>query len=79
MTTGRYTGRAPNDKFIVKTDITADTIWWDNTAALSPAHFEMLHRDMLNHMKGSEYFVQDLYAGADPDHRLDVRVVSELA
>jgi phosphoenolpyruvate carboxykinase (ATP) len=34
---------------------------------------------MLEHMKGGEYFVQDLYGGADPEHRLDVRVVSELA
>jgi phosphoenolpyruvate carboxykinase (ATP) len=34
---------------------------------------------MLEHMKGGEYFVQDLYGGADPEHRLDVRVVTELA
>jgi phosphoenolpyruvate carboxykinase (ATP) len=34
---------------------------------------------MLEHMKGRDYFVQDLYGGADPAHRLDVRVVTELA
>jgi phosphoenolpyruvate carboxykinase (ATP) len=34
---------------------------------------------MLEHMKGRDFFVQDLYAGADPAHRLDVRVVTELA
>ena len=41
--------------------------------------FDRLYSDMVAHMKGGEYFVQDLYAGADADHRLDVRVISELA
>ena len=58
---------------------TEDTIWWDNNAEMAPDAFERLHADMLAHMKGGEYHVQDLYAGADPDHRLDVRVVTELA
>jgi ATP-dependent phosphoenolpyruvate carboxykinase len=46
---------------------------------MAPDAFDRLHADMLEHMKGGEYFVQDLYGGADPEHRLDVRVVSELA
>ncbi len=79
VTTGKFTGRSPNDKHIVKTDSVADTIWWDNNAPMSPEGFDALHADMLEHMKGGEYFVQDLYGGADPEHRLDVRVVSELA
>jgi phosphoenolpyruvate carboxykinase (ATP) len=54
-------------------------IWWDNNAPMAPDAFDRLHADMLEHMKGGEYFVQDLYGGADPEHRLDVRVVSELA
>jgi phosphoenolpyruvate carboxykinase (ATP) len=46
---------------------------------MAPDAFDRLHADMLEHMKGGDYFVQDLYAGADPEHRLDVRVVTELA
>ncbi len=79
VTTGKYTGRSPSDKFVVKTDGVADTIWWENNAPMAPEAFDRLHADMLEHMKGGEYFVQDLYGGADPEHRLDVRVVSELA
>ena len=79
VSTGQYTGRSPKDKFVVKTDAVADSVWWDNNAPMTPEAFDLLHADMLAHMKGREYFVQDLYAGADPAHRVDVRVVSELA
>jgi len=79
VTTGKFTGRSPKDKHVVKSDAVADTIWWENNTPMSPEGFDALHADMLEHMKGGEYFVQDLYGGADPEHRLDVRVVSELA
>ncbi|ARJ69864.1 phosphoenolpyruvate carboxykinase [Paracoccus contaminans] len=79
VTTGAKTGRSPKDKHIVRTPSVDAKIWWDNNAAMEPEAFDRLHADMLDHMKGRDYFVQDLYAGADPDQRLDVRVVSELA
>lgn len=77
--TGKYTGRSPKDKHVVKTPSVADTIWWDNNAEMSSEGFDALYADMLAHMKGKEYFVQDLFGGADPAHRLDVRVITELA
>ncbi len=77
--TGQFTGRSPLDKFVVRTPLVEDTIWWENNAGMAPAAFDLLHADMLAHMQGRDYFVQDLYAGADPVHRLDVRVVTELA
>ncbi len=77
--TGQFTGRSPKDKFVVRTPSVEQTIWWENNAAMSPEAFDRLHADMLAHMKGRDYFVQDLFAGADPVHRLDVRVVTELA
>ncbi len=77
--TGQFTGRSPKDKFVVRTPSVEATIWWGNNAAMSPEAFDRLHGDMLAHMQGRDYFVQDLYAGADPAHRLDVRVVTELA
>ena len=79
VTTGSHTGRSPKDKYVVRTALTENTIWWENNAAMSADAFDRLHADMLAHMQGRDYFVQDLYAGADPAHRLDVRVVTELA
>jgi phosphoenolpyruvate carboxykinase (ATP) len=79
VSTGKFTGRSPNDKFVVRTPEVEDTIWWENNAPMAPDAFDRLHADMLEHMKGGDYYVQDLFAGADPAHRLDVRVVSELA
>jgi phosphoenolpyruvate carboxykinase (ATP) len=79
VSTGKHTGRSPKDKFVVRTPAVEDTIWWENNAPMTPAAFDQLHADMLAHMQGGDYFVQDLFAGADPQHRLDVRVVTELA
>ncbi len=79
VTTGKFTGRSPKDKHVVKTDSVADTIWWDNNAPMSPEGFDALYADMLAHMKDREYFVQDLVGGADPKHSIDVRFITELA
>ncbi len=79
VSTGAKTGRSPKDKFVVATPSVQDTIWWENNPPMQSDAFDRLHDDMLAHMQGKEYFVQDLYAGADPEQRLDVRVISELA
>ncbi|MCX7646948.1 MAG: phosphoenolpyruvate carboxykinase [Rhodobacteraceae bacterium] len=79
VTTGRHTGRSPKDKFVVRTPSVENAIWWENNRPMDPARFEVLHADMLEHIRGRDLFVQDLYAGADPAQRLDVRVVTELA
>ena len=79
VSTGAHTGRSPKDKFVVRTPAVEDSIWWDNNKPMSPQHFDQLHQDMLAHMKGRDYFVQDLFGGADPELRLDVRLVTELA
>jgi phosphoenolpyruvate carboxykinase (ATP) len=79
VTTGQFTGRSPKDKHIVKTDGVVDNIWWENNAAQSPEGFDALLADMLEHMKGKDYYVQDLVGGADPANAVDVRVISELA
>src|SRR6056297_371749 len=59
VTTGKFTGRSPKDKHVVRTPEVADHIWWDNNAEMSPAGFDALHDDMLAHLKGREVFVQD--------------------
>ncbi|WP_299906507.1 phosphoenolpyruvate carboxykinase [uncultured Paracoccus sp.] len=77
--TGAHTGRSPKDKFVVRTPGVEDSIWWENNKPMAPEQFDLLHQDMLAHMKGRDYFVQDLFGGADPELRLDVRLVTELA
>ncbi|MDV4168750.1 phosphoenolpyruvate carboxykinase [Rhodovulum sp. FJ3] len=79
VSTGEHTGRSPKDKFVVRTSSVEDSIWWENNKPMEPAAFDQLYDDMLEHMKGRDYFVQDLFGGADPEHRLDVRMVTELA
>ena len=79
VTTGKFTGRSPKDKHVVKTASVTDTIWWDNNRAMSEQGFDNLYADMLAHMKGKEYFVQDLIGGADPTYAINVRMVTELA
>ncbi len=77
--TGQHTGRSAKDKFTVRDEESDAAVWWDNNAALDPAAFAVLWNDMKAHMAGKELFVQDLFGGADPTHRLPVRVVTELA
>jgi phosphoenolpyruvate carboxykinase (ATP) len=79
VSTGSHTGRSPRDKFVVRDPAVEPNIWWENNAAMEPAAFDRLLADLREHMQGSEIFVEDLYAGADPEHRLNVRVVAELA
>ena len=79
VTTGKFTGRSPKDKHVVKTRSVADSIWWENNAAMSPEGFDALHADMLEHMKGRDYFVQDLIGGSDPTVSINVRMITELA
>lgn len=77
--TGKFTGRSPKDKHVVVSPTTEDSIWWDANARMTAEAFDQLYTDMLAHMAGKDYFVQDLFAGADPRHRVGVRIVSELA
>jgi phosphoenolpyruvate carboxykinase (ATP) len=77
--TGVHTGRSPRDKFIVRDETTDKAIWWDNSNAMSREHFDALYKDFLEHAKGKHLFAQDLYGGADPGHRVKVRVFTELA
>ena len=79
VSTGKFTGRSPKDKHIVRTDSVADTIWWENNAAMSPEGFDALYADMLDYMQDGDFYVQDLVGGADPAHAINVRMISELA
>jgi phosphoenolpyruvate carboxykinase (ATP) len=77
--TGVHTGRSPKDKFIVCDAQTEKTVWWEKNGKLTPAQFDLLHKDFLEHAKGKQLYVQDLYGGADPKYRIKARVFTELA
>ena len=79
VSTGKFTGRSPKDKHIVVTPDIKNTIWWDNNAKMSQDGFHNLKDDMFEHMRGREYCVQDLVAGADTQHAIKMRMVTELA
>jgi phosphoenolpyruvate carboxykinase (ATP) len=77
--TGAFTGRSPKDKFIVRDGLTDKTVWWDNSGAMSPAHFDLLLADAINAIGGHTLFRQDLLAGADPRHQYAVTVMTPSA
>lgn len=79
--TGKHTGRSAKDKFIVRDAETEDTVWWGSTnVGMTPEHFAALKADFLAALGTKDtLFVQDLYGGSQPEHRVTVRVVNELA
>ncbi|MGU3495044.1 phosphoenolpyruvate carboxykinase [Xanthobacteraceae bacterium A53D] len=77
--TGVHTGRSPKDKFVVRDAATDGEVWWDNNGAITPEQFETLYQDFLKEAEGKTLFAQDLYGGADPAHRIAVRVYTQFA
>jgi len=78
--TGHHTGRAAQDKFIVKDERSADTVWWGKSnPPFEPQKFEALYRRITAYLQGRDLFVQDVFAGADHKYRVAVRVVTETA
>jgi phosphoenolpyruvate carboxykinase (ATP) len=79
--TGKHTGRSAKDKFFVRDAETENTIWWGKTnVAMEPAHFAALKADFMAELAKKEtLFVADLFGGSQPEHRVNVRVINELA
>lgn len=76
--TGEFTGRSPKDKFTVKDNITKDTVWWgDINFPVETNHFDALCDKMLIYANNKELYIHDAYVCADPDYRLNVRVITE--
>jgi phosphoenolpyruvate carboxykinase (ATP) len=78
--TGAYTGRSPKDKFIVFEPSSSDRIaWGEQNRPMAPEKFDILHARLLAYLQGRELYVQDCYAGADPRHRIPIRVITTQA
>ncbi len=79
--TGKHTGRSAKDRFIVRNSVSENTVWWGKTnQPMDPDAFDRLYDDFLLALGDKDLlFVSDLYGGSQPEHRVRVRVVNELA
>jgi phosphoenolpyruvate carboxykinase (ATP) len=78
--TGPRTGRSPQDRFIVEEPSTAADIWWgDANRPIGKDIFQGLHMRLAAYLRGRDVFVQDVFAGADQNYRLPVRIITERA
>ncbi len=76
--TGEHTGRSPKDKFVVREPGSEARIWWgDVNAEITEEHFDALREKVTSHIGGeSDVYVVDAFAGADPEQRIAIRVVT---
>jgi phosphoenolpyruvate carboxykinase (ATP) len=76
--TGRHTGRSPNDKFVVREPGSEDRIWWGKiNQQLDEEQFDGLREKVVSYLERQDLYVVDSFAGADPAHRLAVRVITD--
>lgn len=82
--TGVFTGRSPKDKYLVRDATTEQTLWWadkgqNDNKAISQATWDELKNTVNRQLSGKRLFVVDGYCGAEPDSRLNIRVITEVA
>jgi phosphoenolpyruvate carboxykinase (ATP) len=74
---GKYTGRTPRDKHIVREPGSQDNIWWGNNQPLDPERFDAIAEKLADYAKGRRLYQIDTFAGADPAYRINVRFLVE--
>lgn len=80
VSTGQHTGRSPNDKFIVKDELTTEKVnWGKSNLGISQDHFETIFRKMQVYLSDKDLFIQDLCVGSAPTHRMNIRVITQYA
>ena len=80
VNTGEFTGRSPQDRFIVMDDVTKDRVWWGKVnIAFDADKFQKLYDKVTAYLSNKEVFVRDSYACADENYRLNIRVITEYA
>ena len=79
VSTGEFTGRSPEDRFIVKDEITENEVWWGNiNKPFDPEKFDKLYDKVAEYMSGKELYARDLEVCADPKYKMGLRVVTIL-
>ncbi len=80
VNTGKHTARAAADKFIVREQTSENKIWWGQyNRPFNAESFSALRVRLLGYLQGRDIFVQDAWAGADVEHRMPIRVITEKA
>ncbi|RYJ53546.1 phosphoenolpyruvate carboxykinase (ATP) [Flavobacterium petrolei] len=78
VNTGEYTGRSPQDRYIVKDSISENQVWWGKVnIPFEPAAFEALYNKVTAYLSDKDIYVRDSYVCSDPNYRLNVRVITE--
>jgi phosphoenolpyruvate carboxykinase (ATP) len=78
--TGKFTGRSPEDKYIVDDEVTHDTVDWGKVNhPISEENFDRIFRRMKKHVEDKEFFIFDGFVGADPENRLPIRTINNRA
>jgi phosphoenolpyruvate carboxykinase (ATP) len=78
VNTGKWSARAAQDKYVVREASTEDQVWWgEYNRPFDPEKFEALFSRVQAFLQDEEVFVQDCYAGADPEYRMPVRIITE--
>jgi phosphoenolpyruvate carboxykinase (ATP) len=76
--TGKYTGRSPDDKFIVDEPSCHDEVHWSKTnVPITEENFKRLYRRVISYVQGRDLYIFDGYVGADPKYRFGVRIINE--
>ncbi|MFY0625537.1 MAG: phosphoenolpyruvate carboxykinase (ATP) [Reichenbachiella sp.] len=78
INTGKFTGRSPQDRFLVKDDYTKDRVWWGKiNKPVSPENFDRLQEEIVKYLSEKEIYARDGYVCADPKYKLNVRTVTQ--
>lgn len=78
VNTGKFTGRSPKDRFLVKDAYTKDKVWWGRiNKPLDPGNFKRLYDEVATYLSGKEVYVRDAYVCAYPEYRMNVRTITE--
>ncbi|HEU5053705.1 MAG TPA: phosphoenolpyruvate carboxykinase (ATP) [Hanamia sp.] len=78
INTGKFTGRSPKDRFIVKDKITENSVDWNEiNQPIAHEYFEKIYRKMTDYLRSKEIWIRDAFACADPAYRFNIRIINE--
>ncbi|WP_053992166.1 phosphoenolpyruvate carboxykinase (ATP) [Mangrovimonas sp. TPBH4] len=78
VNTGKFTGRSPKDRFLVKDNYTKDKVWWGRiNKPIAPEQFDVLYDEVTNYLSGKDVYVRDGYVCAHPEYQMNVRTITE--
>lgn len=78
INTGKFTGRSPKDRFLVKDNYTKDKVWWGRiNKPITPEQFDVLYNEVTNYLSEKDVYVRDGYVCAHPEYQMNVRTITE--